>query len=259
MPAEEEGSHSRIDLARTVDGDALTAILHDPDENVIRAALENPHLEENHLCILLERLDLPASILEMIGAGRGWIRSEKIKARLTRHPNTPRQIALRLVRQLYLFDLAQISLTISAPPEVRRLAEEAIVAKIPQLPLGQKITLARRASSRVAGALVAEGHPQVLKIALENGTLTESQILKVLSNFDASERVVMAIAQHPKWSARHDVRMALLRNPRAPYPVLLSFLAHLSTPDLRDIAAIDTISPQLRKHIDAELGRRASE
>ena len=264
MSAEDESAHfpverARVEHARVADGDALTAILHDPNEDVIRAALENPHLQERQVCILLDRADLPAAILELVAAMRDFLSSEKVKLRLARHPQTPRQIALRLVRQLYLFDLVELSLLPFAPAEVRRVAEEVIVAKIAQLPLGQKIALARRSPSRVAGALIAEGHPQVTKIALENAALSESQILKVLSNQNTHERVVIAIAQHAKWSGRRDVRMALLRNPRAPYPVLLSFLPELAPGDLREIAALDTISPQLRKHIETQLSSRGSE
>jgi len=39
-----------------------------------------------------------------------------------------------------------------------------LLARLPQLPLGQKITLARRGPARVAGALLAEGHAQVISI-----------------------------------------------------------------------------------------------
>jgi hypothetical protein len=45
-----------------------------------------------------------------------------------------------------------------------------------------------------------EPHPRAIKLALENAVLAESQVLKVLAKAEVPERVVVAIAQHPKWS-----------------------------------------------------------
>ena len=104
-----------------------------------------------------------------------------MRLRLARHPRTPRRFAIALLRQLYLFDLVRLSLLPSAPAEIRRVAEELMVSRVPQLPIGQKLTLARRGPARVVGALLAEGHPQAIKLALANAFLTESQVLKVLT------------------------------------------------------------------------------
>lgn len=250
--------NSQGERPRAASGDELTALIHEADEESLRALLESSRLEEPHVCLLLERMDLSASILEAIASRPEWVRSEGLKLRLARHPRTPRRIALSLVRRLYLFDLVRLSLLPSAPPEVRRLAEEVILTRVPHLPVGEKLTLARRGPARVAGALLAEGHPQALKLALSNSFLTESQILKVLAKPSVPERVVAAIAQHPKWSCQYNVRLALARNPHTPYPVLQSFLPNLVLRDLREISKMETLAPRLREQIRKELARRAT-
>src|SRR4029077_13620321 len=101
---------------------------------------------------------------------------------------------------------------IPIPAAVGRAAEAIILPRITHMPVGEKLTLARRGPSRVAGAILAEGHPQAVKLALGNTFLTESQVLKVLAKSGVPERVVAAIAQHPKWSCQYKVRMALVRN-----------------------------------------------
>jgi hypothetical protein len=140
--------------------------------------------------------------------------------------------------------------------DIKRVAEEILIARIPHLPVGQKLTLARRGPSRVAGAILAEGHAQALKLALNNAFLTESQLLKVLATPGAPERVVAAIAQHPRWSCRYNVRMALIRNPCAPVPAVLAFLPHLAAHDLKEIAELEELAPHLRKYIERELSSR---
>ena len=253
MPPEPD---ERTKHARHAPAGELNSLIHEASEESLLALLENPNLDEGHISQLLERLDLPADVLSAVAQTGKWTASEGIRFRLARHPHTPRRIALSSVRQLFLFDLVRLSLLPSTPAEVRRVAEELIVTRIPHLPVGQKLTLARRGPARVAGAILAEGHAQAIKLALANTFLTESQVLKVLAKPGVPERSVAAIAQHPKWSSQYNVRMALVRNPRTPVPSVLAFLPNLTMRDLDEIATLEALAPHLKKYIQKELMRR---
>jgi hypothetical protein len=248
-----------VENARSASTDEIKSLIHAADEEVLLELLENPTLEEEHVSQLLERLDLPAKILTAVAENREWIAKEGIRLRLARHPRTPRRISLSLLRQLYLFDLVRVSLFPSAPAEIRRVADEIIIARIPHLPVGEKLTLARRGPARVAGALLAEGHPQAVKLVLANTFLTESQVLKVLAKPGVQERVVAAISQHAKWSRQYNVRLALARNPKTPVPTVLEILPDLTRGDLKEIATLESLAPHLRKYIQQEQAKRAGE
>ncbi len=125
--------------ARSAGSEEIPALLHETREESLTALLENPRFDETHLCLLLERKDLSATLFEIIARRKEWLRSYRVRWRLAFHPPTPRLLALRLARELYLMDLVQLSLLPSVPAELRRLAEELILARLPQLPLGQKI------------------------------------------------------------------------------------------------------------------------
>ena len=254
MPPESE---ERVAHARSASSEELKSLVHDGSEDVLLALLENPNTEEPQVTLLLERLDLPATVLAAVAGAGKWTSSEAVRLRLARHPHTPKRFALAAVRQLYLFDLVRLSLLPSAPADIRRVAEEVILMRVPHLPVGEKLTLARRGPSRVAGAILAEGHPQAVKLALGNAFLTESQVLKALARPGVAERVVAAIAQHPKWSCQYNVRAALLRNPHTPAACIRAFLPNLTLRDLKDIAGLDSLAPHLKKHIRHELARRA--
>ena len=133
----------------------------------------------------------------------------------------------------------------------RRQAED-----VPQLPLGQKITLARRGTARVAGALLADGHTQVLAIALDNPGLTEAQVLKALSRENLPVGVVKGVAQHRKWSHTYNVRLALVRHRHSTLSTILAYLPELTVSDLRELAAPGIVSENLRKYLQAEIQRR---
>ena len=256
MPPEIEALGAR---ARTAPVEELNSLVHASNEEVLLGLLQNPQLEETHVTLLLERLDLPANVLGAVAAQPKWIASEGVRLRLAAHPRTPKRIALAMAKQLYLFDLVRLSLRPSAPAETKRIAEEIIVARLPQLPMGQKLTLARRGTARVAGAILAQGQPQAIQIALNNALLRESQVLKVLAKAEVRGDVVAAIAQHPKWSCQYTVRMALVRNPHTPIPCLLAFLSQLNRSDLRELARTPVLAAHLRKYLDRELARASDE
>src|SRR5208282_4170639 len=254
MPPDRE---SQIEQARSASADQLKSLLHEAGEEALLALLENPNLDEPHVVLLLERLDLPASVLTAIAGEGKWTSSEGVRLRLARHPRTPKRFALAAVRQLFLFDLVRLSLLPSAPADIRRVAEEVILTRVPHLPVGEKLTLARRGSARVAGALLAEGHMQAIKLALANAFLTESQVLKVLAKPGVPARTVAAIAQHPKWSCQYNVRAALVRNPHTPAPVVSEFLPNLTLRDLKEILKLEGLAAHLKRYIQHELARRA--
>ncbi len=243
--------------ARSASNEEIPAFLSHASEEVLAALLENPRLDEAHLCLLLERKELSATLLEIIARRKEWLRSYRIKRRVAFHPHTPRLPALRLARELYLMDLVQLSLLPSVPAELRRLAEELILTRLPQLPLGQKLAVARRGSARVAGGLLAEGHEQVVRIALDNAFLTEAQVLKALSREKLPAPVVGAIARHRKWAELYNVRMALVRHPAAPLARVLSFLPDLTLRDLDVLQDSPALSENLRRYIHHEIARRS--
>jgi len=248
-----------LQRARSARGNELDSLIHEGDAEVLLALLENPNMQEPQVSGLLERLDLSVELLERVAKEARWNSSESIRMRVARHPHTPRRVALAMLRQLFLFDLVRVSLLPSAPADIRRAAEELIVARVPHLPIGEKLTLARRGPARVAGAVLAEGHPQAVKLALANSFLSESQVLKILAQAEVPVRAIVAIAQHPKWSVQYNVRVALVRHPHTPVPALLEFLPDLTLRDLQDVAALEQLTAHSRKYIEQELARRASD
>jgi hypothetical protein len=247
---------SEVTRARVASGDELNALIYHAAPSVLLALLDNPAFDETKLTLLLSRKDLPAEILEEIGRRKALLKSYAVKKSLLLHPRTPRLIGLRLLKELYLMDLVQFTLSPAVSVELKRYAEEQIVARLPQMPLGQKITLARRGPSRVAGALVADGHAQVMPVALENPYLTEAQVLKALAREKVPVVVIQALTNHRKWSQSYNVRLAIVRNASTPISIVLGFLPHLTVNDLRVLAEPGIVAENLRKYLLAEVRRR---
>ncbi len=247
---------SSVQAARTASPESIATLVASANEEVLNALIENPSLDETHVCLLLERKDLPGSLLEEIAKRKTWRGSYRVRRALAAHPHTPRLVAMRLLRELHLMDLVRISLLSASPGELRRLAEERVIKQLPQLPLGQRLMLAKRGSSRVAAGLITEGPEQVARAALDNAFLTESNLLKTLAKEGLSFRIVAAVARHRKWSKMINIRVALLRHPHAPQECVAAFVPDLPLREIEELLAHSRLPEGVRAGICDELAKR---
>jgi len=245
-----------IPALQTASGDELVRLIHEVAPGSLRPILDNPALDETALCLLLQRKDVQSEFLAEVLLRRQLLKNYAVKKLLAFHPHTPRTDALRLLRDLYLMDLVQFATSPATLPDVKRKAEDQVISKMAQLPLGQKITLARRSPARIAGALLADGQPAVVKVALSNPSLTEAQILRVLAKEKLAPIVAQSIAQDSKWSHFYNVRVALIRQPSTTLATILAFLPELTVSDLRELAAPGILPDNLRHYLDVEIHRR---
>jgi len=248
---------SELRHAETPETDRITAMLHEAGPDELLAALSSLPLEEKHIQILLRRVDTPAAVLDAIARNGKWVRSEAVRLALVIHAHTPRQQALTFLRQLFAYDLVRVAMHPSAPAEIRCVAEELVTDRVTQLPLGERLLLARRGPARAAGALLAEGHSDVLPIVLRNPFLTEAQVVRVLWRTNVPPHVVIKVAEDAKWSVRYLVRLALVRNPHTPVGAALRFLPNLLLTDLRDLARSGGLPGHMREHVRREIARRS--
>lgn len=246
----------RMERAQRGGPEELALLVHDPALEVLTELLRNPSLAESHLLILLARKNLPSELLEIVAKNEELIKNQRVRAAVVRHPRTPRLAAMRLLKFLYLFDLVAVSLEPAVATEIKHMAEEQIIARLQQVPLGERITLARRSSARVAAALLAIGDAQVIPAALENPQMTESALLGVLRQDELPPLVVEGLARHPKWSVRYDLRLQLVRHPLTPLALALTFLPDLKPDDLLLIATDQSMTPTMRAYVHAEAERR---
>jgi hypothetical protein len=248
----------RIDAqaARTAPLEEIPALLSSGSADALLALIDNPALDETHVSLLLERKDLSGALLEEISKRKTWRANYRVRLGLAAHPHTPRLIAMRLLRELHLMDLVRISLLITSSMELRRLADEGVLVQLPQLPLGQKLMLARRGSTRIAAGLVAYGPEQVARLALDNSFLTESQLLKTLAKEALPVRIVDVVARHEKWSKLINVRVALLRHPNVPPDRVPALVHRLPRREMEDLHGLTRLPEYVRVCLRKELGDR---
>src|SRR5258707_12869155 len=110
-------------------GEELAGLVHHPSADVLLALLENPAMDEMHVCLLLERKDLRGELLEEVARRKALLKSYRAKRSLAFHTRTPRLVRLRLLRDLYLMHLVQISVLPAVSPELQLNADQHLLAR----------------------------------------------------------------------------------------------------------------------------------
>jgi hypothetical protein len=199
------------------------------------AAAADPALTEDLALALLKQSDLPSQALDRLSRNGGVMKGRKVKLALVEHPRTPRHVSISLVKHLFTFDLMQVALTPVVPADIKMAAEESLIHRLERLSQGERLSLAHRASGRVAAALLLDPETRVIHAALENPRLTESAVIKALMRRDSPAAFVAAVCHHSKWSPRREIRIALLCNEKTPLSRALEFSRSLPPALVREI------------------------
>jgi hypothetical protein len=242
-------------------------------ESAILSQLQSPHLT--------------GGALERLAKTSAAVKSRKVKIALVSHPHTPRHVSVPLVRQLYTFDLVKVALSPTVLPDIKVSVDDILISRLKSITFGERLTLARRATARVAAALLldvesGEGkvtsanadvedekvgprrkrnlepsmYLRVVRTALENKRLTEALVISTVLRSQAGARLVDAVARHAKWSTRSDIRAALLRSEHLSLAKAIEFSSEIPLPQLNELMAVSRLPPRIKNHLTRESGGR---
>src|SRR5208337_2578654 len=196
-----------------------------------------------------------------------------VKIALASHPHTPRHVSVPLARHFYTFDLMKVALSPSVPADVKVAADDVLISRLKTVTIGERLTLARRASGRVAAALlldiekmdgkIVDGkiidaetvarETRVMQTALENPRLTEALVINSVLRPAASAALVHAVAQHTKWSCRGEIRAALLRTEHHSLTRALEFGREIPAPLLQELLAASRLPAKIKDQLLREI------
>jgi len=234
----------------------LERLIHSHVEDELCAAAENPHLNEDLAKAFLARRDLPPRALQQLAKNSAILKSRPVLVALVGHPKTPRFVSLPMARSLYTFELMSVALQPAVPADVKIAIEQLIVDRLEKLSLGERITLAKRGSARVAERLLVDPDQRVVDLALNNPYLTEAAIIRTLMRDPINPHFVERVARHSKWSLRTDVRCALLRNPSTPMAAALQFAQTLPADIARDALYNSNLPHSVKTYLMVEIQNR---
>ena len=200
------------------------------------AVLSNPFCSAQIIQILLQN-DFLLSFYSVISA-------------LVRHRATPQAHALKFAHFLYWSELLRYSVDVRISSSVRKVMDDRLIARIPKLSIGEKMSTARGCSREVAKVLMFDPDRKVFAALLNNARLREEDLLFLINSKRASAEKLTMISDHEKWSTRYSIRRDLARNVTTPKSVAASQLRHLRRIDLEALARNPSCSVYLRRCIE---------
>lgn len=236
---------------------SLEELIHDPSPEVLRAVAADPRLTEDLALALLKRRDLPHDAVEALYKNKSLAKLKKVQLAIVTHSHAPRHVTIPVIRHLYAFELMQVALMPTVPADVKRAAEEGIVARLASISAGERSELAKRGSGRVAAALLLDKEERIMLSALSNPQMTEMWIVKALKASTGTELLAPAVSQHQKWSQRVDVKLALVANQHTPLARVASFASELPIQAIKEVLRSARLSPQVKSCLQQGLQRRS--
>ena len=157
----------------------------------------------------------------------------EFRLEFTRHPKTLAAPAVQFLRTLHWRDQYNLSRDARAAPLIQRTAQTLLVERIPEIALGEQITLARIAWPEMIPALMKTREEKVLTALLDNPRFREGNVVHLLEDSSLPVTVVEHIARHHRWAYMHRVRALLIRDPRLPTQTALRLMKGLPESELR--------------------------
>lgn len=247
-------------------GQAVTGAIHNIPERPMRTAVLAERLSrlDAHGCFaVLHTLQVDAA------ARRGFAKEVLLDLCLSR----PLESLLGPQRSAAIFRLARgrgdrsvprLFLGIDArgdeadPAIERRLlgGEVAENQKLPDESLGRRKAMARGRDRFALDRLVHDRNPAVLRNLLDNPLCTERDVVRIAAMRPTSSACVEVVFRHPRWIARHRVKVAIASNPWTPPDLAIAILPHLLRPELRWIATHAGMAEPVREEARTLLAPR---
>ncbi len=126
----------------------------------------------------------------------------------------------------------------------------------PAVPLGTRISMARRPAPRLIERLMTDPDHRVIATLLHNPRLTENEVVGLAASPRSAAPALEAIARESRWVRRYRVALALVNNPRTPVRIALALLPRLLRQDLVEVAEEGRVRLEVREKARALLELR---
>jgi hypothetical protein len=229
----------------------LEQLIHHQSAEVLITVAGDSRLTEDLALALLKRRDLPGKALEQLNKNGAVVKHRKVKVAIVMHPRTPRHVSVPVIRALYPFELMQIALLPSVAADVKRAAEETLIAKLETVSAGERFGLAKQSAGRIAAALLLDAEERIMQAALANPQMTEGLIINALRSTGVTEQLVSAVCHHEKWSRRNEIKMVLLGNEYTPFAKVLQFASELPVKVLKEVLHTSRLRENVKKYLQS--------
>jgi hypothetical protein len=239
----------------SADVDALFAALLAAGESLPRVVQALAAAPDEEVVVSVLRRAVPVRALEHLARTPPWSESSRVLAAIVLNPKSPPRLSLAVVPTLAWRSLADVAASPRVPSAVRLRAESVLKERLPEMRLGEKITLGRLATAAVLLSLLVDTDARILESCLENPRLREADLAALLRRPEVAPVLIEAAAASTRWTRSYLVRLEIAVQPRTPLGIALAQLSSLNRADLIRVSR----TPGLRALVQAAALRVAGE
>jgi len=240
-----------------VSDSSLAVKIHSASEQDLLEAVSSPELTEDLARALFQRRDLNAAILAALAENHAALKVRAVIVGLVSHPKTPRHISIPLSRHLFTFELMQVALQPAVPADLKMKIEDVLINKMSTISAGERITLAKRGSTRIAAELLTDTDPRIVEAALNNPHMTEAFVAKAITSADSTPLLFEFVWRHGKWSLRIDVRIAMLRAAKTPQHIAMEIVKSMPAVQAKNALSTSRMNAGLKAKLLEEISERS--
>lgn len=210
------------------------------DPPLVKAVLRNPYAT--------------AEVVDAIASQPRLLSFYEVRRDLAFNPRTPEILAQRLIPGLFWRDLSALGADTRLHPRLRRSADQVLATRLPELAVGEKVTMARRAGPGLLAQLRHDPSPRVIGAMLDNPRLTEDILAPVVHGATTPGPILALIAADRRWGVRHGLQVAICRNPGTPLATTLRLLPSLRKSELKAVTSDPRLAEAVRQRARLLLG-----
>jgi len=195
--------------------------------SLMETATAHPSLAADRILSLLRAPRVTAGLIVAISRRPIWMKFDRVRLAIVLHPSTPRSLALGLLSHLRWGDLARVAAAPRPGAPVRSAAEKILLLRLPELALGEKVTLARTATRGLLRALRSEDSPLVVRAMLDNPLLQVEDALSMVESERAPAAVLQVVAESSRFAASQELRIAVASHGATPPVAALRLVQRL--------------------------------
>jgi hypothetical protein len=149
------------------------------------------------------------------------------------------------------------ALEVARKREADGARKKSLLLQIKELPVGQKLALAKKGNKDVRMILVRDSNEMVALETVSSSRITDGEILAIAMMRDVAEQVLRYIANNRKYRQNKQIILALLNNPRTPVGVSLGLgINSLTDRELTDLSKNKNVPGVISRVAKQVLDRR---
>ena len=131
------------------------------------------------------------------------------------------------------------------------------IQQILDLPVSEKIKLARTGSRELRTLLLKDGNSEVQGAVISNPRITEVEIVAFARSAKIGSPLLSKIAANRDWLRNYQLRLALVNNPKTPLALALKLVATLRDADLTNLAKNKVLPEEVVVAAEKTIAQRA--